>query len=166
MSGAVPSSLAPASRRAAQALDGATDLLFSMDPCAAWATWEGHVPWRDSGTGEDLPGVLCAFRRVGKPYEYQSGDFKVRGHDVFIMMRTRDVLAGGLRAQALLTVEGRNFDFPPQKYKVRMVDEMGDGNAFVYLYELGEEPPPDPPHGPPHGGHGRDRHFRGQGGRW
>jgi hypothetical protein len=107
---------------------------------SVFVSWPGVVPWTVEGGGDPLPGIVAAFRRTGKPYEYERGEVKVRGYDIFLIARTKDILAGKLRAQTIVTVQSRaNPDEPPVKYMVRMVDEMGDTNAHVYLLELNED---------------------------
>ena len=150
MPSAISASLLDASAQIGRIFDDGFNALLTIGKDSVWVSWDGCVPW-ESEAGEELPGVIGLFRRVGKPYEYERGEVQVRGHDTFIIMRTKDVLNGKLKAQAIVTVASReNPAEPPTKYKVRMVDEMGDTNAHVYLLDLGQpdpdvEPEPEPP---------------------
>jgi hypothetical protein len=158
MSSALPAALLGHSAEVGKIFDDGIDALLTIHKDSVFVTWEGCVPWKSGGA--DLPGAIGAFRRVGKPYEYERGEVKVRGYDAFIIMRTRDILAGKLRAQATVTVLSRERpDEPPTKYIVRMIDEMGDTNAQVYLLNMnsgtGEPEPPEEEKEPEGGRRGR-----------
>ena len=118
------------------------NLLLAIGPDAVCVAWDGCVPWVDTNAENpvEFSGVMGQFRRVGKPYEYLRGEVKVRGYDVFVILRTSDILAGKLSAQTLVTVTSVSRPHePPKQYMVRMIDEQGDTNAFVYLLELRED---------------------------
>jgi len=126
-------------------------IMLTSDSQSVLVNWDGCIPWTNSN-GESLGGVIGAYRRVGKPYEYEMGEIKVRGYDQFIIMRTDDTIAGKLRRETIVTVQSRaNPNEPPKQYMVRMVDEMGDTNAHVYLLNIqnsdsnepDEQPEPD-----------------------
>jgi len=145
-----------------RAMNDGINTLLAIGQDSVFVTWDGCVPWEETGLkceceSEDcqcertrkLPGIIGAFRRVGKPYEYERGEFKVQGHDAFVIVRTSDVLAGKLRPQMIVTVQSRVYpDEPPKKYMVRMIDESGDTNSQIYLLDVKDdgtvdEPEPD-----------------------
>ena len=126
-----------------RSVDEAVSIALSIGKDSVFATWNGCVPWTDEA-GEDLPGVVALFRRVGKAYELDRGDIKVRGYDPKLLMRTSDALKGKLHAQMIVEVQSRaNPDEPPVKYMVRMLDEHGDGNVDVYLLNLNPDGTPE-----------------------
>jgi hypothetical protein len=144
----IPAPLMGASAQVGRIIDEGISALLAIHKDSVFVGWDGCIPWKTEA-GEALPGAVGLLRRVGKPYEYERGEVKVRGHDTFVIMRTRDVLDGGLRAQAIVTVTSRgNPAEPPVKYKVRMIDEMGDTNAHVYLLDIGQGAEPDMDVGP------------------
>jgi len=143
VSSVLPASLLDASAQIGRILDEGFNALLAAHKDSVFVDWDGCAPWKTED-GKALPGAVGLFRRVGKPYEYERGEVKVTGHDTFVIMRTKDVLDGKLKAQAIVTVTSRErAGDPPIRYRVRMIDEMGDTNAHVYLLDISQGAEPD-----------------------
>jgi hypothetical protein len=168
-------------------LDEGFNNLIIIDPLSVFVTWPGVVPWviedrcrrPEACTSAcapvdipgavrkcvlTLPGAVAVFRREGRPYLYQEAVVKAMGNDTFLIMRVRDVQAGGLKPQMMVDVQSRAHpEEPPVRYMVSHFDEQGDTNVHVYLLDVKEGAAPEPEPEPEPGGEGEGQ--EGQGGR-
>jgi hypothetical protein len=140
--------------------DENTNLLFAIDPYAAWVSWEGCVPWElttpdymlepdaEPQPNEIAPGVIGLLRRTGKAYEYEMGEMKARGYDISVILRTKDILEGKLKNRMVVTLAAKNqpleeLERHGTRFMVRFIDDQGDFNAVVYLLKLGKNGQPE-----------------------